>query len=147
MAKQITPYMHKVQYYETDQMAIVHHSNYIRWFEEARVDCMDQMGYGYKRMEEEGIISPVVSVQAEYKSMTRFGDTVRIEVKVLQFNGIKLHLGYHIYDSETNELRCQGESQHCFIDPAGKIVSVKRAKPEFYQCMKSYVKEKANELE
>ncbi|MDD2971828.1 MAG: acyl-CoA thioesterase [Lachnospiraceae bacterium] len=139
MKTQIKPYRHKVQYYETDQMAIVHHSNYIRWFEEARVDYMDQMGYGYKRMEEEGIVSPVISVQAEYKSMTRFGETVGIEVKVLQFNGVKLTLGYHIYDSETNELRCQGNSEHCFIDKEGKFVSVKRAKPEFYQCMKNTI--------
>lgn len=138
MKKVMNSYLHKVQYYETDQMAIVHHSNYIRWFEEARVDCMDQIGYGYKRMEAEGIISPVVSVQAEYKSMTRFGDVLRIEVKVLEFNGVKLHLGYHIYDNETGELRCQGESQHCFIDPEGKLLSVKRANPAFYQCMKSY---------
>ena len=41
------PYRHKVQYYETDQMGIVHHSNYIRWFEEGRIDLMEQMGLGY----------------------------------------------------------------------------------------------------
>lgn len=41
------PYQHKVQYYETDQMGIVHHSNYIRWFEEARTDYMEKMGMGY----------------------------------------------------------------------------------------------------
>ena len=52
-------YEHKVQYYETDQMGIVHHSNYIRWFEEARVDVLDQIGIGYKKMEEAGVISPV----------------------------------------------------------------------------------------
>ena len=51
------PYKHKVQYYETDQMGIVHHSNYIRWFEEARTDYMEQMGLGYDQMEEKGILS------------------------------------------------------------------------------------------
>lgn len=59
-------YQHKVQYYETDQMGIVHHSNYIRWFEEARTDYMERLGIGYEKMEEQGILSPVLSVTADY---------------------------------------------------------------------------------
>ena len=55
---EIKKYTHKVQYYETDQMGIVHHSNYIRWFEEARTDFMEQMGLGYEQMEERGIVGP-----------------------------------------------------------------------------------------
>ena len=43
-------YDHKVQYYETDGMGIVHHSNYIRWFEEARVDLLEQLGFGYRNL-------------------------------------------------------------------------------------------------
>ncbi len=74
-------WQHKVQYYETDQMQIVHHSNYIRWFEEARTYLMDEMGFSYFQMEEEGIVVPVLSAYAEYKSMVRFGETVEIEDK------------------------------------------------------------------
>lgn len=51
-------YIHKVQNYETDQMGIVHHSNYIRWFEEARCDLLDYMGVGFADLEKQGIISP-----------------------------------------------------------------------------------------
>ena len=51
------PYEHKVHYYETDKMGVVHHSNYIRWMEEARVDMMEKSGFGYKRLEEEGKIN------------------------------------------------------------------------------------------
>ena len=53
-------YEHKTQYYETDQMGIIHHSNYIRWFEEARVDFMDRCGFSYAQMEKDGLISPVL---------------------------------------------------------------------------------------
>ena len=60
-------YIHKVQNYETDQMGIVHHSNYIRWFEEARTAYLEEAGAGYKGMEEAGIISPVVSVACRYQ--------------------------------------------------------------------------------
>ena len=58
----IHPYEHNAKYYETDQMGIIHHSNYIRWMEEARMDMMEQMGFGYDKMEELEIISPVISV-------------------------------------------------------------------------------------
>ena len=78
------PYQHKVQYYETDQMGIVHHSNYIRWFEEARTDYMEKMGMGYDQMEEKGILSPVLSVDAEYLQMVHFGGTVTIEVFIIE---------------------------------------------------------------
>lgn len=63
----------KAQYYETDQMGIIHHANYLHWFEEARIDMMEQMGMGYDLMEKQGIISPVLSVHCDYKSMARFG--------------------------------------------------------------------------
>ena len=52
-------YIRKVQYYETDRMGIVHHSNYIRWFEEARIFYMEKMGYSYSEMEKTGIMIPV----------------------------------------------------------------------------------------
>lgn len=56
-------YQHEVKYYECDRMGITHHSNYVRFMEEARVDWMDQLGYGFDRMEAEGVVSPVVEVQ------------------------------------------------------------------------------------
>ena len=55
------PYLHKTQYYETDQMGVVHHSNYIRWFEEARTDLLERAGLGYNKMEKLGIAVPVLS--------------------------------------------------------------------------------------
>ena len=76
-------YIHKVQYYETDKMGITHHSNYIRWMEEARVDFFDKVGYNYKKLEDEGIISPVIGVECNYKISTRFEDYVEMNLKVL----------------------------------------------------------------
>ena len=55
-------YERQVKYYETDKMGVVHHSNYIRWFEEARVEFMRDNDISYRHMEEEGIQIPVVSV-------------------------------------------------------------------------------------
>ena len=61
------PYTRTAKYYETDQMGIIHHSNYIRWMEEARIDVLNQMGYPYRRFEEMGYISPVLHAECEYK--------------------------------------------------------------------------------
>ena len=62
----MTPYIHKVHYYETDKMGITHHSNYIRWMEEARVAFLDEIGWSYSKLEEVGLISPVLGVNCRY---------------------------------------------------------------------------------
>ncbi|MDY3919062.1 MAG: acyl-CoA thioesterase [Candidatus Limivivens sp.] len=125
-------YLHKVQYYETDQMKIVHHSNYIRWFEEARIDMMERTGFRYEEMEEKGVIIPVVEAHAAYRSMVRFGDTVVIQPKIEKFNGIVLEISYDVKDQETGILRCQGRTKHCFLNTEGKPMSLKNSRPEIY---------------
>lgn len=61
-------YRHVVQYYETDRMGITHHSNYVRWMEEARIHFLDQIGWDYAKLEEMGLVSPVVSVSCRYRT-------------------------------------------------------------------------------
>ena len=135
----IKTYQHKVQYYETDQMQIVHHSNYIRWFEEARSDFLEQIGYGYDRMEKEGIISPVIEIHAKYRSMTRFGEMVNIVVKMIRFTGLKFELEYIISDSVTGEIRVTGSSEHCLLARDSKPVRLKKVNPELYALLDSCV--------
>ena len=126
---------HKAQYYETDQMGIIHHSNYIRWFEEARVGFLDSIGCPYSYMEEQGIVSPVLEVSCQYHSMVHFSDLVDITVSVEAFNGIKLTLKYEICDAQTGELRTTGFSRHCFMDKSGKLLSLKRSYPAVYEML------------
>ena len=129
-------YNHKVQYYETDQMGIVHHSNYIRWFEEARTEALENIGFGYAKMEEIGVVSPVLSVECEYKTMTRFGETVIITMEVKKYNGIRMEIEYIVRDRETNEIRCVGKTSHCFLNKSGKIVSLKKDYSDIHNKMK-----------
>lgn len=123
-------YIRKVFYYETDKMGIVHHSNYIRWFEEARIEWLEQANYPYSRMEAEGIISPVLGVECEYVSMVHFGDTVVVEVFVEEFKAIKYSFKYVVRDAVTNEVRCTGRTRHCFLTKDGKPLIVKKQFPE-----------------
>lgn len=134
-------YEHKVHYYETDQMKIVHHSNYIRWFEEARLDWMEQLGIGYDQMEKDGIISPIIEVNAKYKTMTRFGDTVVIELNIESYNSVKLVIGYTVRDKATGEVRCTGSSVSCFMNADGMIISLKRGCSKYDQLFREMMKE------
>ena len=135
---ELHPYLHKVQFYETDGMSIVHHGNHILWMEEARSDFLDQLGWGYEKAVEAGIDFAVYRVS--YKSMTRYGETVAITVKVNKLQLTKLELGYRMVDSVTGQLRAEGTSVHFFYDRAkGRPVSLKKALPEVYTLLEAFV--------
>ena len=127
-------YLRTVNYYETDQMAVVHHSNYIRYFEEARTSFMEQAGYPYARLEAEHIMSPVVSVSCEYRRPIHYPDTVEIRVSLVKMTHARCAFDYVIVDHETGELRAKGHSEHCYLDSEGRILSIKRSNPLFYEC-------------
>ncbi len=131
------PYERGVFYYETDQMKIVHHSNYIRWFEEARIDWLSQIGWDYKTIEEEGVIIPVLHAAAEYKTMTHFGDTVLIHIKLSEYTGVRMGFTYQVVDKFTGEVRCTGSSSHCLLDEEGKLIFFKKRYPEKDALLKS----------
>ncbi|MCR5714770.1 MAG: acyl-CoA thioesterase [Bacteroidales bacterium] len=125
------PYYHHVNYYETDKMAVTHHSNYIRWMEEARIDFLEQIGFGYRKLEEDGIVSPVIGVECEYKAATAFGDCVRIDAFVKEFSGVRLVIGYEMRNADTGALVLTGQTRHCFIDSQGRPVILARSFPAF----------------
>ena len=66
--------------------------------------------------------------------MTRFGQTVKIEMNIIQLSPARMTVGYRMTDAETGELRCEAESEHFFYDRAkGRPVALKRAIPELYE--------------
>ena len=123
-------YTHKVQYYETDMMGVAHHSNYIRWMEEARVDFMDQLGFPYAEMEANGIFSPVKALSCEYTHSCCFGEEIRIAVNVESFNGVVMTIRYEM-KNQKGESVCSARSEHVFLNQEGHFVRLKRDLPEF----------------
>ena len=124
-------YTHKVNYYETDKMGITHHSNYIRFMEEARMNYLSEIGYPMARLEEEGIASPVVSVTCEYRHPSTYSDEIEIEVVLEKYTGVKLFLSYTMRNSKTNEIVATASSTHCFIDENGRPIAVRKRAPGF----------------
>lgn len=131
-------YKHKVNYYETDKMGITHHSNYIRFMEEARVYFLEQIGWGYDKMEENGIVSPVVNVTCNYKRTTTFPNEIEVNVVVLKLSAAKLTLEY---DMKVNgQTVCTAESSHCFLGQDGRPLIIEKAFPDFYAKLKEFLK-------
>ena len=130
----MTPYVHRVQYYETDRMGITHHSNYIRWMEEARVDFLRRIGWGYDRLEAMGIVSPVTAVSCQYLASTTFADEVSITLSVESFNGVTLCLGYSLVKADGAQV-CTGRTEHCFLNREGRFLRLKREFPDFHQAL------------
>lgn len=129
-------YIRKVQYYETDKMGITHHANYIHWMEEARIRFLDTIGYGYAKLESDGIISPVIGLECKYQRSTTFDDEVEIEVKVEEFKGVRLIIGYTMQNRATGETVFTGKSMHCFVDANGRPVALRRQFPDFDKVLK-----------
>lgn len=132
-------YEHRVSYYETDQMGIVHHSNYIRWFEDARVDFLEQAGFSYKKMEDMGVMIIVLGVSCEYKNPARFGDRIIVIPKITEFNGFKMTVSYRVVNKEDGSLLAVGETKHCFTDLVLKPVRTKKDYPEIYKIFYDYI--------
>ncbi|WP_283678161.1 thioesterase family protein [Lentilactobacillus sp. Marseille-Q4993] len=129
----MTTYKHQVQYYETDRMQITHHSNYIRYMEEARTDFLNKIGWPFDKLEQQGITSPVASVTGKYIKPTDFPDVITITTEVEDVKVAKLTLKYQM--KVDNVLVFEGKSEHGFLDKNGKIINIKRRIPEFYQAL------------
>ena len=134
-------YRRPVFYYETDRMDCVHHSNYIRWFEEARIHLMKVKDFSYESLEASGILSPVLKAEAEYKFMCRFGETVLIDTAIESYTGTRITFTYTVREAVSGQLRCMGKTSHCFLNEKGRPVSLKKALPAYDEAVRAAMEE------
>ncbi|MBP5575004.1 MAG: acyl-CoA thioesterase [Bacilli bacterium] len=114
-------YQHIVQYYETDKMGVTHHSNYIRFMEEARVEFFKSIGLDYYEFEKVGMFSPVIGLNnIRYKKPSTAGDVLDIEVSVKAITNVFFTMEYAMKKQDT--VVFTGESDHCLLSKEGKII-------------------------
>ena len=90
-----------VRYYETDQMAVVHHSNYIRYFEIARDEMMVQLGFPIEKCEAElGVQVPIVSVECHFRHPARMGDVLTATAEVNKVPMAKMLIKQAVYNQD-----------------------------------------------
>ena len=116
----------KINYYETDKMGVVHHSNYIRFLEEARCYMLNQIGLPFELLEENDITIPVLGVNCDYKYHVTFGDTILINIFIKEYSGIRITVGYNITESKTGKVVLIGETKHCFTNKNLKPINLKK---------------------
>ncbi len=121
----------KINYYETDRMGIVHHSNYIRFLEEARCHWLESIDMPFELLEENGITIPVLGVNCEYKNHVTFGDTILINVIVKEYTGVRMTVGYDVKDKKTGKTVILAETKHCFTNRELRPINLKKYNPEF----------------
>ena len=124
--------LHTVKYYETDQSGFVHHSNYFRWFESARVEALCDLGLSYSKMEEEGFVGVVVSASCEYRRAVRFGQTIEIISKLESMDERFMLISYLVQDASSVKECAYGETKLCFVGLDGKMISLKESNPDLY---------------
>ena len=104
-----------VRYGETDQMGIVHHSNYLRYLEVARLEWLSFLGVSYNAMEQEGVIMPVIEVKLSYKTPALFEDKLIVEVRLDEAPKVKMKFSYSIRNQK-DQIVCLGETTLAFLN-------------------------------
>lgn len=108
----------RVRYAETDRMDVVYHSNYLVWFETARIQMLDEIGIPYREIEARGLFLPVLSVSAAFRSPARFDDRLDVHLHMKQKPRARMHFDYEVL--RDSELLATGQSSHGFMDRQGR---------------------------
>ena len=133
-------YSRDVNYYETDRMGVIHHSNYLRILEEARMAWMKENLIPYPEIENRGIIVPFTESNATFISFLRFGDTFRVDMELVRFTGLRMVFRYRVYNETTGELCHKAETVHYTTTREDyKPTSVKRTHPDLFEALKALV--------
>lgn len=105
----------RVRYIETDQMGIVHHANYAQYYELARTECFEACsGMSYAQMETEGVMLPILELQARYLKPAYYNEVLTIKSIVKELPSVRLNVEYEIYN-EANELINTGNTILVFV--------------------------------
>ena len=109
----------RVRYAETDQMGIVHHSNYYVWMEVGRVGLCEAMGFRYRDMEQNhGVMLAVVESRCRYAGSAHFDEEVEIVTRIEEANPRMVRFGYDM--SVNGKTIASGETRHVFVNRALK---------------------------
>lgn len=127
----------EVRYAETDKMGVVYHANYLVWFEIARTKFLEELGFSYADMEQQGYMSPVTSAEVNYGAPLTYGETAVVRTRVTKLTSVKTQYSYEVYKQGQvigqDKPCCTGSTMHCLVDAKTfKPVSQKRVFPELY---------------
>ncbi|MCG8538592.1 MAG: acyl-CoA thioesterase [Clostridia bacterium] len=129
----------RVRYAETDQMGVVHHGNYYTWFEVARAEFFNSLGYTYKQLEDDGVILPLTESFCEYIKPAKYFDEIIIRTKIEFMKGVRLTFGYEVIRKEDDVLLARGKTSHAFVDKSLKPIKIKKVNRKIWDMLEQCV--------
>ncbi len=130
-----------INYYETDRMGVVHHSNYIRFLEESRCRWLEGLGISMEKMEKEGYTIPTLEVYCKYKNHVTSGDIITIEPKITEYNGVRMTVSYNVINKKTGKEVIEAWTTHCFTNNNLRPVNIKKHNEKVYQVFENLLQE------
>lgn len=112
----------RVRYQETDAMGVLHHANYLTYFEMGRTELLRSAGYDYRRIEEGGIFMVIVEAGCRYRRPARYDDVLRLRTKLKRITAAKIQHEYELYRGD--ELLAEGHSTLACVDRQGRLQRV-----------------------
>ena len=122
----------RVRYVETDQMGIVYHSNYYVWFDMGRTEFMRSLGYDYSRLEDEGLILPILETHCIHKKSAKYDDLITVKTSLKELKGVRISFNYDVYN-ENGELIATGSTVQAFVNRAMHPINIKKIFPAVYE--------------
>jgi acyl-CoA thioester hydrolase len=124
------------RYSDTDQMGVIYHGNYFSYFEIARTNLFEVLGYSYRQIEDEGIILPVTEANCRYKKAIKYGEKILVEAEVDFIKRVTIGFNYTIYRKSDKEVLATGYTHHGFVSKDLKPVRFKDFNPDFQNILK-----------
>jgi len=124
-----------VRYAETDQMGIVHHSNYPVWFEAARTDFIRKVGISYSEIESKGLLLPVIELNCCYKGSARYEDNIVVRTHIESMTGVRIVFSYEVFIEGNEKPITTGQTTHVWTTKDLKPLNLKKHMPELYELL------------
>ncbi|MBA4187630.1 MAG: thioesterase [Planctomycetaceae bacterium] len=110
----------RVRYAETDRMGLLHHANYLVYFEQARTELLRSSGVAYKELEDQGFFLVIAKIEIKYKSPAHYDDLLTVRTTVVRTTPVRLEHHYQMF-RENGTLVCEGSSTLACVDTEGKL--------------------------
>lgn len=123
------------RYAETDQMGIVHHSNYAVWFEAGRTDFLKSAGVSNSSIEAKGILLPLYEMNCKFISPAKYEDEVEVITNIKSISRVRISFAYKVVNANTGKLLATGETMHAWTDKALKPMNAEITIPEVYSVL------------
>ena len=133
----------RVNFYDTDAMAVVHHANYIRWFEIGRVEYLRSIGITLGDLMEDGFVFPITEVSAKFVSPGYYDDDLIIETTATELTKVKMAFNYKVYREKDGTLLVTGHTQNVYTSrETGKIT---RLTEKYHKKLEAAIKKERDE--